>query len=136
MYNNKNSLPFSVTSFFVNSFHNIFTDRKNRMVNNHMCLNHAADYRVLARSLFVRWRNTWFEHSQLQETYWQHWLNLWVYAFIFIAITCKTYYKLKLEKYCFLNIHNKNFKLMLPISLMQLTTFESRSSTTRKQRSG
>jgi len=46
----------------------------------------------------------------MHKTYWLRLgnvLSVLLHVFIFIAITCKTNYKLKLEKYCFLNIHTK-----------------------------
>jgi len=43
-----------------------------------------------------------------------------LHAFIFIAITYKTNYKLKLEKYCFLNIHTKKIKFVVKLVLFYM----------------
>ena len=56
----------------------------------------------------------------------KHWLHLGnvlcvlLHAFIFIVITCKTNYKLKLEKYCFLNIHTKKIKFAVKLILFYM----------------
>ena len=47
-------------------------------------------------------------------------LSVLLHAFIFIAITCKTNYKLKLEKYGFLNIYTKKIKFVVKLILFYM----------------